>query len=107
MVLIDDEIRQKFAPRFPGEKLNASIEKSNYWVGVSMLGREPVSTSDHRFFSQNERCEIIREVSDSTQVEMQIPFAFPFYRVFLVACQGLGTLRMESPLGALDIWGVP
>ena len=104
VVLVDEEIQQKFSPHFPGEKTNWVSQKNNFWIGVSMLGREPVSRTDHRFYSQSERCEIVNEISDATQVEMQVPFAFPFYRVFHVACAGQGPLRLETPLGTLDIW---
>jgi hypothetical protein len=106
-VLLDDDIKREYQIRFPGEKLKTHPSKQNYWVGVSTLGREPLSQKDYRFLSDTQPCETLFEISDATQIEMQIPFAFPFYRVFHVQCDKPGSLNLESPLGALSVWSGP
>jgi hypothetical protein len=103
-LLLLPEIRKRHSERFPGEELKISEDKVHFWVGVSAAGREPLQKSEHRFFIDQDKCETVREETDVTKVEMQIPFAFPFYRVFHVKCPKIGNLKIETPVGSMVIW---
>ncbi len=103
-LLVDESLGQMFSKEFPGENLLSQKQKVIYLVGVSSLGREPLSTKDHRFKMDSKECASVREITDATIIERQIPFAFPFNRAFVVGCDALGILQIETPVGSSVVW---
>ena len=100
---VTTELKRRQEELAPGYSVQLKPQSRQILVAVSAFGRRTLSPLDLSFLLDGQVSQDMREVSPMSIVESLYPFAYPFYRVFLVnfpaGSAPTGELEVRSPWG--------